>query len=208
MPLPLWYLASAAGFAGTYETVRSQLPGGPASAMLAGSLAGAATRFLTPDPRIVFPEIKAEIPYQWPPQDAVQRVKRGLKGPAGGAIFFTIFEGLTLAVESQRKNEAKREYDAERLETSSAVATPPFVWHTPNDAQTHVTNALAGGVSGLALRAATFPLHNGLQNPVLSPMGPKLMGQTFLVGSALMLAVGWLRCVYHEFMDAPGPSDV
>lgn len=136
--------------------------------------------------RQVFPEAAEELRFFQPLRQSL------LKGSIGFACAFTVYEGLTRGVTNARW-----------------PSSQPSPQETLSDWSWHVSNFLAGGVSGLALRAATVPLYRGVQeNPLLTPRGAVLLGSSF-VQMGLAMAIGSAaKAVFDTFVPPSPSSDI
>jgi hypothetical protein len=163
---------------GTYYGLHSQhLQPDAFSAALCGGSAGLVMGTITAlQRRQVFPEASEELRFLQPVGHTL------LKATIGYACAFTVYEGLTRGI-------TKARWASEPLPPPPSVILADWSWH--------LSNFFAGGISGLAFRAATLPLYRGLyENPLLTPRGAPLLGATFLQMGLAMAAgsaakLGW-----------------
>ena len=145
----------------------------------AGRVCGAISAFQR---RQVFPEAAEELRFFSLRQTL-------LKGSIGFACAFTVYEGLTRGITKARW-----------------PTSQPSPQETLSDWSWHVSNFLAGGVSGIAFRAATVPLYRGvIENPLLTPRGAVLLGSSFVQMGIAMGLGSAAKAVFDAFIP-PSPS--
>jgi hypothetical protein len=144
-----------------YTFLKNELPTGPTSAVIAGSMCGLTLGLFSHSLHIPsFPESMKEYKAIVNHRPTWHLLKTSL----GFATLFTVYEGLVTGIDKSRRK---------------TISHQPF--DKLQDPSWHFTHFLAGGVSGLAYRAATLPLYKGVHdNPLLTNYGPKLMASTFL----------------------------
>ncbi|KAI8816409.1 uncharacterized protein EV422DRAFT_291303 [Fimicolochytrium jonesii] len=123
--------------------------------------------------------------------------RSGLKTASGYACFFAVAEGLRTGIYKARLVAAHRAFQSatqngppphiRSLAPTAADLLPP----RQNDPTWHLTNFFAGGVAGLAYRAATLPFYAGpVENPLLAKGGLGILAGTFVAMGMLMVGVG------------------
>ena len=143
------------------------LPSTPTSSVLVGGAAGALMASITnlmrrppfPETMVDYTAIGLHRPY-W----------SILKTSMGYATLFTVYQGLVSGIDKGRW-----------------IHVRPTDAHILADPSWHFTNFFAGGISGLAYRAATLPMFRGLhENPIVTRAGIRLLGSTFMGVGAVM----------------------
>ncbi|KNC97896.1 uncharacterized protein SPPG_06887 [Spizellomyces punctatus DAOM BR117] len=166
---------------GVYTQSQHHFPPGPYGQVMAGATAGTALAltampFNTP----IFPETSVEHRAGLPGQGW----RNVAKAASGYACFFAVAEGLRTGIYKARLVDASR--------TGSQL--PP----RSEDPQWHLTNFFAGGVAGLAYRAATLPFFKGpLENPLLTKSGVGILIGTFVAMGSLMTGFGWADTAFN-----------
>ncbi|KAJ3176490.1 hypothetical protein HDU87_005184 [Geranomyces variabilis] len=168
---------SVLGLYGVYTQSQHHLPPGPYSQLAAGATAGAALSLLAhPLGARHFPETSAELRAAMPNTPLYRTI---LKSASGYACFFAVAEGLRTGYYKARLVDAARK----------GTKLPPRV----DDAHWHATNFFAGGVGGLAYRAATLPYFSGpMDNPLLSRSGVGILVGTFVAMGAMLAGFGYV----------------
>ncbi|KAJ3034753.1 hypothetical protein HDV00_004731 [Rhizophlyctis rosea] len=187
--------ASLTVFSIVYNLSQQKLPPTPYGSIASGALSGAALAMVsTPLDSRAYPESWAEFrasPYR--PFNAVA------KSAIGWAMFSAVYQGLRVGVFRARigKGEA-----ADVVNGKQALKEPIF----------YVTNFLAGGLGGLAHRAAALPFFRGpVDNPLLSKqLGPRLFASTFVgmgVFGCVLAVTDVYAATFTKARDGPAVDD-
>ncbi|TPX61083.1 hypothetical protein PhCBS80983_g01322 [Powellomyces hirtus] len=160
---------------GVYTQSQHHLPPGPYGQLIAGATAGAALSLVAlPLNARLFPETSAELRATMPGTAG----RSVLKSASGYACFFAVTEGLRTGYYKARLVDASRK----------GIKLPP----RGEDPHWHATNFFAGGVGGMAYRAATLPYFSGpMDNPLVSKGGLGILLGTFLAMGTLMAGFGY-----------------
>ncbi|KAJ3150704.1 hypothetical protein HDU86_006321 [Geranomyces michiganensis] len=164
---------------GVYTQSQHHLPPGPYSQLAAGATAGAALSLIAhPLHARHFPETSTELRAALPSTPLWRNM---LKSASGYACFFAVAEGLRTGYYKARLIDAAR---------TKSTTLPDRI----DDAHWHATNFFAGGVGGLAYRAATLPYFSGpLDNPLLTRQsGVGILLGTFVAMGALLTGFGYV----------------
>jgi hypothetical protein len=160
---------------GVYYIITQTSETNPTTAVVGGGLAGISTGLIAYQLRQPpFPEARLEL------QAIGLRHLNQLimKTAVGYAAMFTVYEGLTQGIDKARWMKSGRP-------TSSTILMDP-TWH--------LSNFFAGGISGIAYRAASFPLYKGLEeNPLTTKVGARLLASTFLQVGLLLGGASAIR---------------
>ena len=162
---------------GVYYIITQTSETNPTTSVVGGGLAGISTGLIAYQLRQPpFPEARLELQ-----ATGLRNLNQlVLKTAVGYAAMFTVYEGLTQGIHKARWMKTGRP-------ASSAILVDP-TWH--------VSNFLAGGIAGVAYRAASFPLYKGLEeNPLTTQVGARLLVSTFLqvglvLGGATAIRMG------------------
>ncbi|KAJ3189223.1 hypothetical protein HDU85_002848 [Gaertneriomyces sp. JEL0708] len=164
----------------TYNESQRLLPPGPYAQVAAGAVGGTVLAMTSIPMNIpIFPETSSEHAVKLPGT----HLRNIAKTASGYACFFAVSEGLRTGIYKARLTEAERK----------GVPLPP----REDDAQWHLTNFLAGGVAGMAYRAATLPFFKGIENPLLTKSGVGILAGTFIAMGTMMAGFGWADTAFN-----------